>query len=57
MTIFCGIRAGSVLRRMGGVIFLSVTKTFPSRCSTDQHATELKAGARKAAPVRRLKQA
>ena len=35
----------------------SPTKILPSRCSTDQHSMGLKAGARKASPVRRLKQA
>ena len=35
----------------------SRTKILPSRCSTDQHSMGLKAGARKASPVRRSKQA
>ena len=35
----------------------SPTKIVPSRCSTDQQAIGLNAGARKASPVRRSKQA
>ena len=40
-----------------GCFSFSRTKILPSRCSTVQHATGLKAGARKASPVRRSKQA
>ena len=35
----------------------SPTNIRPSRCSTDQHASGLKAGARKASPVRKSKHA
>ena len=58
ITILCGASPARLPRDSGfGCFRFSLTKILPSRCSTDQHATGLKAGARKASPVRRSKQA
>jgi hypothetical protein len=60
ITILSGSeRAGAVLPFLfaAGISSLVCTKSLPSRCSTVQRETGLKAGARKAFPVRRLKQA
>ena len=53
-----GWLAGLIVRGFGfGNSFLCCTKTISSRRSADQQASELNAGARKASPVRKLKQA
>jgi hypothetical protein len=60
ITILSGDPAAGAMPRLAcdsGVSFLVRTKILPSRCSRFQHATGLKAGACKASPVRRLKQA
>ena len=55
---FLGNCAGRPSRGVGaGRLRFSPTNIFPSRCSTDQHASGLKAGARKASPVRKSKHA
>jgi hypothetical protein len=60
MTIFSGdpaaVAAPDLVCGRGGS-FLLRTKILSSRRSTVQHATGLKAGARNASPVRKLKQA
>ena len=42
---------------LAGAGRFSLTKTLPSRCSTDQQSMGLRAGAASASPVRRLKRA
>jgi len=57
MTIRCGPVFARAVPLVSVALFFSRTNSLSSRNSTRQHATGLKAGARSASPVRRLKQA
>ena len=57
ITILSGALPLSLGAGFAGAGRFSLTKTLPSRCSTDQQSIALRAGAASASPVRRLKQA